>query len=177
MQNKHPDKLHVYINDILIATLNDIAHHRTLVQKVLDVMRKESLFFKVSKCEFESRTVEYLGLLLNGETIKPDPSKVAGLREWPRQLKMIREVRSTLGLLNYHRAFVLGFSHIVRPLTRLLKKNKLFLWTPACMKALDQIIDVLTSEPVLTHPDPTKPFELEVDASNFTTGTILFQLR
>jgi hypothetical protein len=80
-----------------------------------------------------------------------------------------------LGLLNYHRAFVPGFSHIVKPLTNLLKKNTCFLWTEQCTKALDRIIDILTSAPVLTHPDPDKPFELKIDASNYTTGAILFQ--
>ena len=83
VQNEHPGELLVYIDDVLIATTNDKARHRTIVRKVLEVMRKESLFFKVSKCEFEKRTVEYLGLLLDGDTIKPDPSKVAGLKEWP----------------------------------------------------------------------------------------------
>ena len=82
VQNKHPGELLVYIDDVLIAMTNDKAHHRTIVRKVLDIMRKESLFFKVSKCEFKKQTMEYLGLLLDGETIKPDPSKVAGLKEW-----------------------------------------------------------------------------------------------
>ena len=60
VQNEHPEELLVYINDVLIATTNNEAHHRTIVQKVLEVMRNESLFFKVSKCEFEKQTVEYL---------------------------------------------------------------------------------------------------------------------
>jgi hypothetical protein len=42
-------------------------------------------------------------------------------------------------------------------------------------KALDRIIATLTTPPVLTHPDPEKPFKLEVDASDYTTGAILFQ--
>ncbi len=175
IQNKYPDELLIYIDDILIATNNDIQRHRTIVTDVLQTMREESLFFKISKCEFEQEQMEYLGLLLNGNTIRPDPSKVAGLKEWPRTLKSVHDVRSTLGLLNYHRAFVPGFSHIVKPLTTLLKKNELFLWTPACTNALDRVINILTSEPVLTHPDPKRQFELEVDASNFATGAILFQ--
>jgi hypothetical protein len=77
--------------------------------------------------------------------------------------------------LNYHRAFVPGFSHIVKPLTQLLKKNIKFVWTENCTKALDRIINILTTEPVLTHPDPEKPFELEVDALDYATGAILFQ--
>jgi hypothetical protein len=138
-------------------------------------MRKESFFLKAAKCEFEKQRVEYLGLILDGNTIKPDLVKVNGLKEWPQTLKTVTEVRSTLRLLNYHRAFIPGFSHIVKPLTQLLKKNVKFTWTEACMKALDRIVNILTTEPVLTHPDPKKPFELEVDASDYATGAILFQ--
>jgi hypothetical protein len=138
-------------------------------------MREESFFLKVAKCEFEKQRVEYLGLILDGDTIKPDLVKVNGLKTWPRTLKTVSEVRSTLGLLNYHQAFVPGFSHIVKPLTQLLKKNTKFLWTENCLKALDRIINILTTAPVLTHPDPEKPFELEVDASDYAMGAILFQ--
>jgi hypothetical protein len=90
-------------------------------------------------------------------------------------LKTVLEVRSTLGLLNYHRAFVPGFSHIIKPLTQLLKKNAKFVWTEICMKVLNRIINILTTEPVLTHPNPEKPFKLEVDTSDYATGAILFQ--
>jgi hypothetical protein len=58
---------------------------------------------------------------------------------------------------------------------QLLKKNQQFHWTKDCTKALDRIINILTMEPVLTHPDPEKPFELKVDASDYATGAILFQ--
>jgi hypothetical protein len=163
------------MDDILIATPDNLPRHRQIVQDVLEIMRKESFFLKAAKCEFEKQRVEYLGLILDGNTIKPDPVKVNGLKEWPRKLKTVTEVRSTLGLLNYHRAFIPGFSHIVKPLTQLLKKGIKFEWTEACTKALDRIINILTTEPVLTHLDPEKPFELEVDASDYATGAILFQ--
>ena len=138
-------------------------------------MKNESFFLKVSKCEFEQSKVEYLGLILDGDTVKPDLNKVNRLQTWPCMLRTVSEVRSTLGLLNYHRAFVPGFSHIVKPLMMLLKKNTKFLWTPVCSKALDKVINILTSEPVLRHPDPDKPFELEVDALDYAMGAILFQ--
>jgi hypothetical protein len=175
LQNTYPGEILIYMDDILIATPNDLPQHRQIVREVLEVMRKESFFLKAAKCEFEKQRVEYLGLILNGNTIKPDPVKVNGLKTWPRTLKTVTEVHSTLGLLNYHRAFVPGFSHIVKPLTQLLKKNIKFVWTEICMKVLDRIINILTTEPVLTHPDPEKPFELEVDASYYVTGAILFQ--
>jgi len=163
------------MDDILIATEEDKPRHQQIVREVLKVMREESLFLKISKCEFERNKVEYLGLILDENTISPDPSKVAGLKHWPRKLKTVKEVRQALGLLNYHRAFVPGFSHIVKPLMQLLKKEHAFLWTMACTNALDRIIHILTTKPVLAQPNQNKPFELEVDASNYTTGAILFQ--
>jgi hypothetical protein len=138
-------------------------------------MRKESFFLKAAKCEFKKQQVEYLGLILDSNMIKPDPIKVNGLKTWPRTLKTVSEVHSTLGLLNYHRAFVPGFSHIVKLLTQLLKKHVKFVWTESCTKVLNRIINILTTKPVLTHSDPKKPFELEVDASDYATGAILFQ--
>src|SRR6267154_1414689 len=175
LQNRYPSELLVYMDDILVATTNDLDHHCKIVCEVLELMEQESYFLRLAKCEFEKRRTEYLGLILDHDTVKPDPNKVNGLKTWPRTLKTVREVRSTLGLLNYHRTFILGFSHIVKPLTILLKKNTPFLWTPMCTQALDRIIHILTNAPVLTHPDPAKPYELEVDASDYATGAILFQ--
>jgi RNase H-like domain found in reverse transcriptase len=63
----------------------------------------------------------------------------------------------------------------MRPLHDLTKKDTPFLWTPACMEALDTLIRCVTLEPVLWHPDPSRAYELEVDASSFALGSILFQ--
>jgi hypothetical protein len=138
-------------------------------------MREELFFLKAAKCEFKKQWVKYLGLILDKDSIKLDPVKVNGLKTWLRTLKTVSEVCSTLRLLNYHYTFVPSFSHIVKLLTQLLKKNTKFLWMEKCMKALNKTINILTMAPVLTHPDPEKPFELEVDALDYATSTILFQ--
>ena len=107
--------------------------------------------------------------------MEPDPSKIEGLKSWPTVLKSVKEVRSTLGILNYNRAFIPGFATIAKPLTELTKKDVPFVWTPRHTQAVEQLIEKVTTKPVLVHPDPTKPFKLEVDASNYATGAILFQ--
>ena len=172
---KFGEDVQIYMDDVIIATKNDLTHHREVVRAVLLAMRNTSLFLKPEKCEFEKHMVEYLGLLLDGDTIKPDPSKVEGMRSWPTTLKTIKEVRSTLGILNYNRAFIPRFAKIAKPLTELLKKDTPFVWTERHTSAVQQLIDKVVNEPVLIHPDPQKDFELEVDASNYTTGAILFQ--
>ena len=163
------------MDDILIVTTNNMDRHQTIVWEILETMKKESLFLKLSKCEFKKTRVEYLRLILDKNTIWLDPTKVSSLQEWPRVLKTVKKVWSILELLNYHQAFIPRFSHIIKPLTCLLKKDQPFLWTTTCTNTLNRIINILTSEPVLTHPNPNKPFELEVDALNFAIGAILFQ--
>jgi hypothetical protein len=121
---------------------------------VLLALREASLFLKLEKCEFEKEQVEYLGLLLNKDTIEPDPSKVDGLKNWPTTLKSIKEVRSMLGILNYNRAFIPGFAAIAKPLTELLKKDTPFYWTTQHTKAVEQLIEKVTSRLILIHPDP-----------------------
>jgi reverse transcriptase-like protein len=119
--------------------------------------------------------VEYLSVLLKGNTISPDPSKVIGLQEWPTELKNVLQVCSTLGVLEYQHAFIKDFAKIAKPLINLLKKGVHFFWDDSCSQAIKELVHQVTSWPVLIHPDPCKPFELEIDTSNYATGAILFQ--
>ena len=69
----------------------------------------------------------------------------------------------------------LQFATIAKPLTNLLKKTSPFLWTPECTTALVTLWNIITSEPVLISPDQERQFILEVDASQYVTGAILYQ--
>ena len=48
-------------------------------------------------------------------------------------------------------------------------------WTLECFQALDTLIDIITLSPVLITPNQDCQFELEVDASQFAIGAILWQ--
>src|SRR6266403_47936 len=101
--------------------------------------------------------------------------KVKGLANWPRKLQTIKQVRLTLGVLGYQQPFISGFTHIVRPLTNLLQSGMTFIWTMVHTKAVNKLIAIVLNDPVLFRLDPTKPFILEVNASAFATGAILYQ--
>src|SRR6266566_7230635 len=98
---RYGEDVQEYMDDILIATKNNLAYHREVVKVVLLTMKENLLFLKPEKCEFEKHCVEYLGILLENGTVQQDPSKISGLREWPTVLKSVKEVRSTLGVLGY----------------------------------------------------------------------------
>ena len=66
------------------------------VNKVLDVLRKEKLFLKMSKCEFGKTSLVYLGHIVGGGELKIDPSKVEVILNWPKA-NTVTKVRSFLG--------------------------------------------------------------------------------
>jgi hypothetical protein len=167
-----------YMDDWWMATKDDeegITLHKKMIHDFLDNCEKKSYFLKASKCEIIQPQITLLGWLVMGEGLKIDLSKVTGISEWPCTLTSVRQVRKTLGVLGYQRPFIQGFAQIARPLTELTKKDKPFKWTDKCREALEMLIQMVTSAPVLVFPDLERPFELEVDASAFSVGTILFQ--
>jgi reverse transcriptase-like protein len=76
---KYRDDVMAYMDDLIIATKADLAYHREVICVVLDALKKHSFFLKPEKCEFEQTKVEYLSILLEGNTISPDPSKIMEL--------------------------------------------------------------------------------------------------
>jgi hypothetical protein len=78
-------------------------------------------------------------------------------------------------VLGYQRPFIQGFVSIAQPLHDLTKKGAPFIWTERCTEALNELITRVTTESVLWHLNPTKQYELEVDASAFALGSILYQ--
>jgi hypothetical protein len=101
------------MDDILIATGEDIELHRCIVHDVLDLLERESLFCKLSKCQFKQHSITYLGIVVEAGTIRIDPTKINGLLSWPRKLTTVKQVRLTLGVYGYHRAFIPGYVNIV----------------------------------------------------------------
>ncbi|KAL0402355.1 UNVERIFIED_CONTAM: Transposon Ty3-G Gag-Pol polyprotein [Sesamum latifolium] len=86
----------------------------------------------------------FLGHVISGDGVMPDPSKVKAVMEW-RIPKNATEVRSFLGLAGYYRRFVEGFSIIAGPLTKLLRKGVAFQWTEQCQQSFDELKRRLTS--------------------------------
>ena len=76
----------------------------------------------------------------------------------------------------FFRRFCQNFADVVAPLTKLLKKEVKFIWTPVEQEAFEMVKSMLTCEPVLKAPDFSKPFQLAVDASAIAMGAVLMQV-
>ncbi|KAK3535061.1 hypothetical protein QTP70_002592 [Hemibagrus guttatus] len=72
--------------------------------------------------------------------------------------------------------FIQNYSSIAHPLTSLLRnKPKSLVRSPAAEKAFNLLKRTFTTAPLLVHPDPDKPFIVEVDASTTGVGAVLSQ--
>ena len=120
----------VFIDDILVYS-KDRENHDTHLRVVLETLRKERLYAKLSKCEFWLKEVSFLGHIVSKEGIRVDSKKIEVVVEW-KPPRNVTEVRSFLGLAGYYRRFVRGFSMTATPLTRLLQKNVKFEWSEKC---------------------------------------------
>ena len=114
--------LTIYMDDILVHTTDDIEVHREKVHKILHKLRQHDLYLKLEKCQFEQKKVEFLGVILEKETVQMDPTKTKGIADWktPQNLK---DICTFLGFTGFYRYFVPNYSKIARPLIELTKKS------------------------------------------------------
>ncbi|GBG80375.1 hypothetical protein CBR_g30743 [Chara braunii] len=161
----------VYLDDILVfsKTAREHAEHLALVFQSL---RDSQYKINREKFSFGVPSVIYLGHVISRDGMAPEAAKIAAIQEWP-QPQTVRDVRSFMGLASYYRKFVRNFSTVVAPLTNLTKKDTPFLWSLHCQLAFTRLKKALTRAPVLKLPDPTLPFILTTDASQYGIGAVL----
>nr|GEX17722.1 putative reverse transcriptase domain-containing protein [Tanacetum cinerariifolium] len=123
-----------YLDKFVIMFIDDISiyskskeDHEVHFKLALELLKKEKLFTKFSKCDFWLQEVHFLGHVVNSNCIHVDPSKIEVVKNW-KAPKKTSETRSFMGLTGYYRHFVENISKIVKPLTSLTQKNKKYLW-------------------------------------------------
>jgi hypothetical protein len=66
------------------------------------------------------KKVQYLGYIIDEHGVQVDPAKIQVIRDWPAPTTLTK-LQSFLGLANFYRRFVLGFSHIAWALSQVTK--------------------------------------------------------
>lgn len=165
----------VYFDDITVYS-KSVEKHLVHLSQVFDRLRAARLQAKASKCTFGTDMISFLGYQVSAAGIQPDPAKVVAIKHFPHPHD-VTSVKSFLGLANFYRIFVRGYSNIARPLNGLLCKGVEFTWDEQCEKAFQQLKQGLMQSPILATADFDLPFILYTDASKYALGGILGQVQ
>ena len=142
--------------------------------EVFERFRAAHLKLSPKKYHLFQKEVQFLGHIVSEHGVSTDPTKIAAVKEWPVPTDD-SSVRSFMGLCTYYRRYVRQFATIAAPLHNLTRTGQKFLWNEECKTAFMQLKNALVSAPVLAFPDPSKPYILDCDASNFGVGGVLSQ--
>ena len=108
----------VYMDDILIATKDDLQFHEKCIHRMLEKLKQHDLYLKPEKCAFEQHKIEFLGVILKDRTVQMDPVKVKGVADWsPPQ--NITDICSFPGFTGFYCYFIPNYSLIACPLIQL----------------------------------------------------------
>ncbi|GJU31083.1 putative nucleotidyltransferase, ribonuclease H [Tanacetum coccineum] len=163
----------VFIDDILIYS-RDKEEHASHLRIILELLRKEKLYAKFSKCDFWIHIVQFLGHLIDSQGLHVDPAKIEAVKNWTSPTTPT-EVRQFLGLAGYYRRFIEGFSKIAKPLTKLTQKNKSYIWSEEQESAFQLLKQKLCEAPILALPEGNDNFVVYCDASLQGLGAVLMQ--
>ncbi|GJR65989.1 putative reverse transcriptase domain-containing protein [Tanacetum coccineum] len=161
----------VFIDDILIYSKNKKEHEEHL-KAILELLKKEELYAKFSKCEFWIPKVQFLGHVIDCQGIHVDPAKIESIKDWASP-KTPTEIRQFLGLAGYYRRFIEGFSKIAKPMTKLTQKKVTFEWGDKQEAAFQKT--KLCSAPILALPQGAENFIVYYDALHKGLGAVLMQ--
>ncbi|GJR70407.1 putative reverse transcriptase domain-containing protein [Tanacetum coccineum] len=135
----------VFIDDILIYSKNEQEHEEHL-KLILELLKKEELYAKFSKCEFWIPKVQFHGHVIDCH-----------------------------GLAEYYQRFIEGFSKIAKSMTKLTQKKVKFVWGDKQEAAFQLIKQNLCSAPILALPEGSEDFIAYCDASIKGLGAVLMQ--
>ena len=162
----------VFFDDILIYS-RTLASHLHHLELIFQTLLQSQYYLKKTKCLFAQKQIEYLGHVVSGQGVEPEPSKVQAMVQWPTS-SSAKELRSFLGLTGFYRKFIKNYAMITAPLTSLCSKEP-FEWPSEAQSAFDRLKTAMTSAPVLALPDFDEPFIIETDASGAGMGAVLMQ--
>ncbi|GJS45497.1 putative reverse transcriptase domain-containing protein [Tanacetum coccineum] len=172
----------VFIDDILIYSKDEKEHEEHL-KAILELLKKEKLYAKFSKCEFWIPKVQFLGHVIDSRGIHVDPAKIESIKDWASP-KTPTEIRQFLGLAGYYRRFIEGFLKIAKSMTKLTQKGVKFDWGEKEENAFQLIKQKLCSA-VLMQREKVIAYasrQLKIHEKNYTThdlelGSVVFALK
>jgi hypothetical protein len=171
------DFTEAYVDELAVYSDNWSIHLRH-TRDFLSNIRASGLTLNLSKSYFAKPEMKFIGHLVGSGHRRVDPDKVSSIMgiKIPETKKQVRQI---IGLFSFFREYLPNFSHWARPLTDLTGKRvpNRIPWGQEQQNAFDKLKSLLcdaTTKPLLII-DSSQPFNIAVDASEYSVGGILTQ--
>ncbi|XP_054281191.1 uncharacterized protein K02A2.6-like [Macrosteles quadrilineatus] len=160
-----------FFDDVIIQGSNREQLLRRLKQ-VFERLKTNDLRLNRDKCKFFQTKIEYLGHVIDSKGLHKSDTKIQSILKCKRP-ENVSELRTFLGLANYYNKFIKNLATLLHPMNLLLRKGNPFNWNSSCEKSFQKIKEIITSDDVLVHFDPSLPLVLATDASPVGVGAVL----
>nr|GEV60228.1 reverse transcriptase domain-containing protein [Tanacetum cinerariifolium] len=162
------------LHDMVITSSKNKVEHEGHFKQILELLNKEELYAKFSKCDFWLSKVQFLGHMIDKEGIHMDPAKIESIMNWASP-KTPTKIHQFLGLAGYYRRFIEGFSKIAKPMTKLTRKSVNFNWGEKEEAAFQILKQKLCDASILALPEGSENFMVYCDASHKGLDAMLMQ--
>ncbi|KAE8250242.1 hypothetical protein A4X13_0g4880, partial [Tilletia indica] len=187
----------IYIDDTVVAT-ETLEEHLRALDTLLSRATAAGLKFSPAKCTFAVPSLVLLGRKVSGAGVAVWDERAKAVHDLPRP-RTLQDLYHALGLFGYYRIFIQGFAALAEPLTRMTRgwryesvngrtrlvnqkgetasaSQTVLEWGPTQEESFKSLKRIISSAPVLAHPDPSRPYVLYVDASKFAFAAALHQV-
>lgn len=118
-----------YLDDLLVITDGGFQKHLQDLEAVFKRLAEFHLHVNREKCAFARESVKYLGHVITQQGVSTDPEKVSAVLEM-KEPGNLKHLRTFLQTCSWFRKFIPNFSKVAEPLTRLTRKNQVWVWGP-----------------------------------------------
>lgn len=164
----------IWVDDVIIATKGGVREHTRLVSEVLRRLNAHNLRINVEKCHFGFSKVLMLGHYVSGQERAMDPLKCQQAIDWPIP-QTGKDIQRFLGFVNYIRDYIPHFARMTQPLNELRQRKGKVQLTERQLASFQLLLDTINSSAVIHTPDPSLPFQIATDASQYGIGAVLYQ--
>ena len=168
----------VYLDDLIILG-QTFSSHVAALREVFKRFRENNLKFKPKKCELFKTEVDFLGRRVGRTGVSIPDAKIQAVLDWSVPTTKT-ELESFLGFINYHRDFIPHMAEICDVLYKLVRDShpkEPLSWQNCHQWSFDKLKQAMVSAPVLSYPNSTGTFILDVDASDVAIGAELLQIQ
>ena len=158
----------------MISYIDDLVTHSSTHEQQIQILRNVFLRFRKynlkmnpRKCKFGASEIEYLGVHIDGNGVRPGEDKALAIKQFPVP-DSPKKIRQFFGICNYFRQFIPNFATLAVPLTKLTSINdswKRGELPPKALESFYALRDKLSARPIIMFPKQGQRYYLYTDAS------------